>query len=393
MRLPLGGGQPRDRALPGLCGRLLLTAMLICVSLDGAVGGRRSGGGGGGGGGGRHDDDSDRRQERNHRERLADSDESCARAQAKCLRKVGCYLAMQNYYVNCGSLINGETNVCSMDCKVSLISLLITEGSKGKSLINCDCGGSDFCLEQKQRVEVCREDVVKAIDSINDNTRISCTLAEALCLANTTCMYAMEYYRIHCMRLFRGEKCTPKCNNSLNVLFRNPWGHKIRDCICDGTERYDCHGIQSNTAELCYGCKAKRHHHRRHHHRHCHQSGGGGGGGGGDGDSKAHPPTGSSDRGGGQDRGSRLTPSYLQGDDPYVCEDEDSQDGGGGTDEVRVERKPNEKASTSGIVVTNTKPLSSASNKLSLTTGLTLPCIMLLLSSVWHRLQLLAASS
>ena len=187
-----------------------------------------------------------------------DQQESCGRAQGKCVSRNGCGLALTNYFIDCNSLISGETNVCNKRCKKSLISLLSTDDSEGEAFIKCECGGNSFCETQKERMNVCARDVLPAMKAINDdNTAISCSLAEMICRADTPCLTALLYYEQHCSKLLRGEKCTSRCNNSLQILYRTPKARKLRNCVCDGTEdlplNVPCQTLQQNTERLCFG--------------------------------------------------------------------------------------------------------------------------------------------
>ena len=190
--------------------------------------------------------------------------ELCNKARNKCVSRVGCGMALHNYYIGCGSLIHGQTNVCTATCQKALISLLSTEDQAGEAFMTCDCDGNQFCISQKLRIDVCSKDVMPAMRSLEDyNTQISCSLAELICSADTSCFKALEYYQRHCRKLWSGEKCTARCNNSIAILYRQTKAQKLRTCLCEGTEDFDCQKIQDSTEQLCFG---------RHRHRHGHGS-------------------------------------------------------------------------------------------------------------------------
>lgn len=187
---------------------------------------------------------------------LVEGQDTCQVAQRKCVSRIGCGMALSNFFIDCGSLIHGETTECSKRCKKALISLLSTDDREGEDFINCDCGGNEFCEVQKQRTNACAKDVVPAMKAVNDDkTAISCSLAEMICRADTPCLTALEFYEDHCSKLIRGEKCTPRCNNSISILYRVQKARKLRNCVCDGTEDLPipCEDLQQNTERLCFG--------------------------------------------------------------------------------------------------------------------------------------------
>ena len=199
--------------------------------------------------------------------------ELCNRAQNKCVSRVGCGMALHNYFLNCHTLINRETDECTLNCQKAIISLLSTEDQEGANFMECDCNGNSFCMNHRKRVEICSRDVMQAMESVyDDETDISCSLAELICQADTSCYTALIYYERHCTKLFTGEKCSARCNNSLTILYRQTKARKLRTCICDGTEAYPCEAIQENTEKLCF---EREHRHRHHRHRGNHTSEGG----------------------------------------------------------------------------------------------------------------------
>lgn len=78
----------------------------------------------------------------------------------------------------------------------------------------------------------------------------------------------------------QGLVCTAKCNNSRAILYRQEKARKLRDCVCDGTEEYNCPALAKATDKLCFQhppsaspispvspVRAKLPHHKhRHHH-------------------------------------------------------------------------------------------------------------------------------
>lgn len=194
----------------------------------------------------------------------------CNTAQQNCLARMGCSMALQNYLMACGQVIHGEINTCPARCRKALISLLSTEDEEGKAFMECDCNDNRFCETQKERMEVCRHDVRMEMDSVQDEcTIITCSLAEQVCRADTSCLTALHYFDRKCHRLELGQKCTKSCNNSLGILFRQTQARKLRTCTCDGTETYACHALQESIDRLCYHRvrHVRKHNHTRSHDR------------------------------------------------------------------------------------------------------------------------------
>ena len=205
---------------------------------------------------------------------VADSGEQnfCDIASSQCLLRMGCSMALNNYYIGCGALIHGRIERrCTPQCKKALVTLLSTEGG-GRALISCDCNGNNFCKQQKERTQVCNAEVTSAMKSIaNNSTQIGCTLAEMICRADTSCNTALGYYHRHCLKMFAGEKCTARCNNSLVILYRQAKARKLRNCVCDGDERWlmgKCPQIKHNTERLCLGHRHRHNHGNQRHYSH-----------------------------------------------------------------------------------------------------------------------------
>ncbi|GAB1605190.1 growth arrest-specific protein 1-like [Argonauta hians] len=184
---------------------------------------------------------------------VVESGDNCVVVNSRCYSLTGCRMALQNFFHACSRVIEGRSLGCTIGCKRALISLITTEDRAGRAYMNCDCKDDEKCQQQKRRVEVCKTDVLRELDSVDDNTtRVSCTLARFTCEADTSCFVALEYYTENCKRLMTGDKCTPRCNNSLNVLHQQFKARKLQTCNCDGSEPYDCERIKEFTEELCY---------------------------------------------------------------------------------------------------------------------------------------------
>ena len=81
---------------------------------------------------------------------------------------------------------------------------------------------------------------------------VTCTAAQWICAADAACATALDYYHRFCGAMFRGRKCTARCENSIAILRRQTAARKLETCACDGTEEYDCRAIKRNMGELCF---------------------------------------------------------------------------------------------------------------------------------------------
>jgi len=158
-------------------------------------------------------------------------------------------LALQQYMKSCTDLVAGVTNICSKDCKFSLIALLSTP--EGARLMDCSCEDAN-CLLQKERVEPCRAEVTW---NTSPDTIVSCSAATWICAADPLCSTAMDYYNRNCQKMFMGKKCSKRCKNSLDIMLRQKSAAKLATCYCEGTEDFECINIRRNTDVLCFGKK------------------------------------------------------------------------------------------------------------------------------------------
>lgn len=176
--------------------------------------------------------------------------ESCDIVKSRCGARVGCAMALHNFFLGCNDLMYGDITECSVECTRTLISLMSTEDGVG--FMECDCEGVESCEERKKNVEVCTTSVMEAVKTLNDSSVVSCTLARWLCEADSSCLTALSYYISYCESLLEGITCTPRCNNSLSILYRQPKAAKLINCSCEGNEEFDCVKIRRNTERLCF---------------------------------------------------------------------------------------------------------------------------------------------
>ncbi|XP_077298921.1 growth arrest-specific protein 1-like isoform X2 [Arctopsyche grandis] len=172
------------------------------------------------------------------------SDVGCTEAKLRCAFRTGCGRALTNYVLWCSDLVRGVAK-CPEACQHALIALTSTE--EGKLLMNCACD-DDYCQETKQRVEICRAQVLKA----SQNETVSCRVSQLICAADAQCSTALHYYRHLCGSMFKGKRCSLRCLNSINILKKQEKADKLSTCKCDGFEDYDCPKVQNNMARLCF---------------------------------------------------------------------------------------------------------------------------------------------
>ena len=182
-------------------------------------------------------------------ELVSASEVSCGHATLACANRDGCGVALEQYMLSCSDLVSGLESSCSAQCRLALIALLSTP--EGDRLMQCKCQ-DDNCRLQKQRVEPCRSEVTwnTRADSI-----VTCTTATWICSADPTCSTALDYYNRNCQKMFRGEKCSKRCKNSLDILLRQKSAAKLASCYCEGSEDFECLKIRKNTDVLCFGKK------------------------------------------------------------------------------------------------------------------------------------------
>ncbi|XP_047031219.1 growth arrest-specific protein 1-like isoform X1 [Helicoverpa zea] len=184
---------------------------------------------------------------------------SCNEARTRCAYRTGCGAALGNYMMMCEAVLSepSASSSCPRECGNALIALTSTE--EGKELMNCECE-DEYCLEAKQRIDICRPQVMKGAA----NATSSCSLSQLICLADAQCATALQYYHRLCRSMFRGRKCSNKCLNSIEILRKQEKAAALTACQCDGND-YDCPRMQNNLARLCYH---KMKNHTKNHDRH-----------------------------------------------------------------------------------------------------------------------------
>ncbi|XP_045777251.1 growth arrest-specific protein 1-like [Maniola jurtina] len=192
----------------------------------------------------------------------------CEEARMRCAYRTGCGAALNNYMYLCNEVLTKPASSCPNECGHALIALTSTE--EGKELMNCQCE-DEYCLEAKQRIDVCRPQVLRGAA----NATASCRLSQLICLADAQCATALRYYKDLCRSVYRGRKCSNKCLNSIQILRKQEKAAALQACHCDGNEDYDCPKMQNNLARLCFHKHSKNHtknhergyeeKHRKHH--------------------------------------------------------------------------------------------------------------------------------
>ncbi|XP_077514245.1 growth arrest-specific protein 1-like [Amblyomma americanum] len=184
----------------------------------------------------------------NNNEEAAPVVRTCEEVQMRCAQRKGCGSALHAYLYQCSEVIQAGATQCPVPCQRALAALTSTD--EGRGLNDCECGENDVCRKSKLRVEVCREAVEKLTAP---GARIPCSVAFWMCEAEPQCGTALAYYYRYCRGAFHGKRCTPRCNNSLAILNRQPRSDTLRSCYCDGSEEFPCQKIRDRTDQLCYG--------------------------------------------------------------------------------------------------------------------------------------------
>ena len=113
----------------------------------------------------------------------------------------------------------------------------------------CNCSGDENCEASKTNVQPCQNEVLYAT---NPDSVVSCSTAQWICSADPQCSTALEYYNRFCQAMFRGKKCSDRCQNSIDILQRQTAANKLKTCYCEGNEEFDCIGIKANMEKLCF---------------------------------------------------------------------------------------------------------------------------------------------
>lgn len=88
--------------------------------------------------------------------------------------------------------------------------------------------------------------------AVQNDTIVTCEVAQWICAADATCSKALEYYHKYCQSMFYGRKCSFRCKNSIAILKKQEKAAKLDSCRCNGREEYDCPRIRMNMARLCF---------------------------------------------------------------------------------------------------------------------------------------------
>lgn len=170
----------------------------------------------------------------------------CNAAWLTCRYRDGCGNALQQFMTSCDALVTGNSTDCDINCRLALTALIST--MEGERLMQCECEDSD-CRLQKERVEPCRSSVQ---DLLSPDSMVSCTTASYICMSDPGCKTALQYYNLNCQAMFQGRRCDKKCKNSLEILLKQQKSKKLQNCICDGSENFNCQEIRKNMEKLCY---------------------------------------------------------------------------------------------------------------------------------------------
>ncbi|KAF6040605.1 GAS1 [Bugula neritina] len=190
---------------------------------------------------------------------------NCMDARNKCISRIGCSMALNNFQIACEKVQLGLVDQCTDQCMRAVVSLVTVDSNIGTDYLTCNCEGNKDCDLWKRRVETCSADVFRALESLDNEEVISCSLARMLCDADTQCWTALSYYEKFCSNLWilhttEHEKtldCSPKCNNSLAILYKQTRAAKLKNCVCDDADPYvdekTCIRMRYNTQKSCFG--------------------------------------------------------------------------------------------------------------------------------------------
>lgn len=173
---------------------------------------------------------------------------TCREAFSQCDRRQVCGPALRNFQEHCSDLVRNETQTgCSKMCLDAMVALRSTEESD--ALMKCDCEDDQLCIRSKQRtLAACKSQVDELV---RDDTVVSCSTASLICGANQSCSGALGYYYANCQSLVSLRYCSPACNNSLSILYRQPNAFKLITCRCDRSEDSACHRYKTLTERYC----------------------------------------------------------------------------------------------------------------------------------------------
>lgn len=171
----------------------------------------------------------------------------CTAALSKCTRQMTCGMALHDYRISCKQELYGSVTNCSELCQLAMISLVQT--SEGNEYLNCDCGNNDYCRLVRNRTKLCYP---RSKTAIREQIQ-SCKGAELYCKSDSTCSNSHEYYRGHCKNLLSGKtrECSRRCNNTINLLYRQKYGNFLKNCTCDSNSSSRCKREKENIMRYC----------------------------------------------------------------------------------------------------------------------------------------------
>lgn len=189
---------------------------------------------------------------------------SCEQAYRECDLRKACSPSLRAYQNECQSdldrmlsvassgnkTINMSNQQCPTPCLRALVGLRSSDNSE--QLMNCDCEDDEYCLQSKSKSQsVCQKQVEEAIAP---DTQVTCSVANWICMSDQSCMDALELFYENCRApLLSQRQCTPKCNNSLTILYKQAKAAKLINCICDGSEEVFqyCEKYKTYTERYC----------------------------------------------------------------------------------------------------------------------------------------------
>lgn len=192
---------------------------------------------------------------------------TCEQAYTECAFRKACAPSLRAFNEECQSelaeMFSGQsgaqqvaamagngtsTHKCPPKCLRALVGLRSSDN--GAQLMGCDCQEDEYCSQSKSRSElVCQKEVEQVIAP---ETQVSCSIASWICMSEQSCLDALRLFYENCRSsLLSHRQCTPQCNNSLSILYKQAKASKLINCYCDGSEEFPCEKYKTYTERYC----------------------------------------------------------------------------------------------------------------------------------------------
>lgn len=169
---------------------------------------------------------------------------SCHYVEQRCKKdSFRCNEARLNMHISCERQLAGNPQ-CSDKCRSSLLSVGTT--SSGSDLLEkCECGDQDSSCHQLKHVhhKICKQEPTKK--------KISCHIAEKICVKESACRTGLTYIQMHCASLLTGkvDTCTDDCKRTFDALHWTKSSFNLLNCYCNGEDQHVC--LRQNKLQAC----------------------------------------------------------------------------------------------------------------------------------------------